>query len=171
MLPAPTQSNILAALRSFLVQVLPRPGRTASRSTSSSRRPTASRSRQGDSFVTMTPTRFERIETNFDSYEDASFTGSIAGTTLTITAVDPRFPDGALEIGTTIFGVGVADGTVVSEILTGTGRSGPTRSLRRRLYRAERSRPASRGSSRRPRRRSSSTSIPPTPARPTWRRP
>lgn len=124
MLPVPTQSNILAALRSFLVQVLPTTGPDGKPLdiilAQTNRIPEPS----GDSFVTLTPLRFERIETNVDSYEDASFTGSIAGTTLAITAIDPRFPDGAIEIGTTIFGVGIAAGTVVSEILTGTGQIG-----------------------------------------------
>jgi hypothetical protein len=81
MLPAPTQSNILAALRSFLVQVLPATGPDGKPLDVILAQTNRIPEPRGASFVTMTPTRFERIETNFDSYEDASFTGSIAGTT------------------------------------------------------------------------------------------
>jgi hypothetical protein len=50
----------------------------------------------------------------------AMFTASIAGTTMTVTAVNY----GVLQVGQTIVGVGVASGTTVSAYGTGTGGTG-----------------------------------------------
>jgi hypothetical protein len=47
-------------------------------------------------------------------------TGSISGTTLTITAID----SGILEVGSVINGTGIATGTVITALGTGTGRTG-----------------------------------------------
>lgn len=74
-------------------------------------------------FVVMTPIRFERIETNVDSYQDSKFTGSIAGTLMTVSAFDPVL-DGPIEVGSQIFGVGVAAGTIVTALGTGSGGTG-----------------------------------------------
>ena len=114
---APTQSNIQAALKAFLIAVLPPNTRVISGQQNRTAEPI-----DGD-FVVMTTLRFERIETNIDSYADAKFTGSIAGATMTITAVDPDFT-GQIGLGSTIFGVGVAAGTVVTALGTGTGGLG-----------------------------------------------
>jgi hypothetical protein len=69
-------------------------------------------------FVVMTPILRDRLATNVDSYADAVFTGSISGTTLTVTAV----PEGALAVGRTVFGPNVTAGTTI--IALGTGRGG-----------------------------------------------
>jgi hypothetical protein len=122
--PFPTQSNVAAALRSFLISVLPPLGPDGLPISVIAAQTNRVPEPQGTSFVIMTPLRFERIETNVDSYSDAVFTGSIAGPTMTITAVDPRFPNAKLSAGSTIFGVGLANGTTVSAILTGTGQIG-----------------------------------------------
>ncbi len=92
MIVAPTQSNLLAALKSFLVAVLPVNGPDGKPLDIIAAQQNRIPEPRGASFVVMTPTRMERIETNVDSVADANFTGSFAGTTMTISAVDPRFP-------------------------------------------------------------------------------
>lgn len=74
--PSPTQSNILTALRLFLLGILPN--------------------------------------------GNASFTGSIAGATLTVTAIS----SGTIGFGDTILGEGVYAGTMVTAFGTGTGGIG-----------------------------------------------
>ena len=73
-----------------------------------------------DDYVVMWPILRERLGTNEDSYVDALFTGSIAGNTLTITSVQA----GALDVGSTIFGVDIAANTVITALGTGTGGVG-----------------------------------------------
>jgi hypothetical protein len=63
-------------------------------------------------FVVMTPIRFNRLATNIDSSDDVKFTGSIAGNTLTVSALI----SGAIVAGATVFGTGVAANTVVTAI-------------------------------------------------------
>lgn len=52
--------------------------------------------------------------------ESASVTGSIAGTTLTISAVS----DGSVAVGQFVNGTGVTAGTVITALVTGTGNTG-----------------------------------------------
>jgi hypothetical protein len=118
MTPSPTQSNVFAQLRSFLLSVLP--AGVVVVPAQQNRVPEPA----GVDFVVMTQIRQERLETNVDGYADGVFTGSIAGTTLTITAVNPKFPNAQIGVGGTIFGVGITAGTSVSAILTGTGQIG-----------------------------------------------
>jgi hypothetical protein len=73
--------------------------------------------------VIFTPIRRPRLATNIDGFVDALFTGSIAGTLMTITAVAPGYV-GELAAGSVVFGVGVAAGTVVTALGTGTGGIG-----------------------------------------------
>ena len=114
--PAPTVSNIFASMASFLGAVLP--ADVPAVQGQINRVP----ERPEPRFVVMMPPRFERIETNVDSYQPAKFTGSITGATMTITAVDPSTPDAQLSVGSAIFGAGVAAGTVVT---AGSGQLGP----------------------------------------------
>ena len=115
MTPNPTISQIMTSMASFLAAVLPsdvavvqgQPNRVAA--------PSASR------YVIMSPPRFSRLETNIDTSEDAVFTGSISGTTMTITAVDSRFPDAQLAIGDTVFGPTILPNTVIT---AGAGQVG-----------------------------------------------
>lgn len=115
MTPSPTISNIMQSMGAFLTAVMPagvgviqgQPNRVAES--------TAAR------FIIMSQPRFERLETNVDSSTDAVFTGSIVGTALTITAVDPRFPNAQLAPGSIIFGPSVAPGTTIT---AGTGQIG-----------------------------------------------
>lgn len=51
---------------------------------------------------------------------ESQFTGSIVGTTLTVTEVD----SGTLEVGQTVVGPGVAPGTIIIALGTGTGGVG-----------------------------------------------
>lgn len=120
MIPSPNQSDIQTALRTFLLAVLPptdSAGNTievVSGVQNLVAEPTTA------TFVEMTPLRFERIETNIDSSADVKFTGSITGNVLTVTAV----AFGVIELGATIFGPGVAVGTVITKLLTGEGGNG-----------------------------------------------
>jgi hypothetical protein len=74
----------------------------------------------GTDFIVITPLRIERLETNVDSDADVLFTGSISGTTLTVTALN----FGAIAVGATVFGVGVLPGTIIRSFLSGTGGVG-----------------------------------------------
>lgn len=114
MTPSPTQSNIQAALRSFLLSVLP-----AGVDVIAGQINRVAEPRAGD-FVVLTPSHFKRLRTNQDSFEDVKFTGSIAGTVLTVTDVD----FGVIEIGATVFGVGVAANTLITALGSGTGGVG-----------------------------------------------
>lgn len=117
MTPSPTQSNVQAALGQFLAAILPAGTVILAAQQNRTAEPALT------NFVVMTPIRFERLETNIDSYTDAKFTGSIAGATMTITSAFPGF-DGQIAVGSTIFGVGVAPNTTVTALGTGTGDVG-----------------------------------------------
>lgn len=69
-------------------------------------------------FVVMTPTWRNRLSTNVDDYLDCAFTGSISGTALVVTAV----PLGTIVVGRQLFGVGVADNTLIT---AGPSNGGP----------------------------------------------
>ncbi|NTJ67521.1 hypothetical protein G6M50_06055 [Agrobacterium rhizogenes] len=71
-------------------------------------------------FVTMTPIMQTRLETNVDTYQDVSFTASIAGAVMTVTAV----AFGTIAVGQTVFGVGLASPTKIIALGTGTGGVG-----------------------------------------------
>lgn len=129
---APTRSDVFAALRAFLLDVLPEgvdavagmPNRVAEP--------------QAPNFVVMTALRSPRLRTNVDSPDDvkltgsiasdaASFTGSISPTkpsspsemptgTMTVTAV----ASGVIRAGQLVAGTGVLDQTFVLSQLSGT---------------------------------------------------
>lgn len=113
MVPSPTQSNILAAMRSFLVAVLPDGVDVVSGQPNRVAEP------RGTRFVVMSPPQFVRLSTNVDDSADVKFTGSIAGSVLTVTDV----AYGTILRGATVFGVGVAAGTTIREP-GGTGTGG-----------------------------------------------
>jgi hypothetical protein len=117
-LPAPTVSNIQQQLRAFLLAVLPSDVEVVQGQ--SNQVPEVESAR----FIIQSPPVFTRLETNIVGYEDAKFTGSIAGNTLTVTAVSPNTPEAMLGIGSTIFGAGVAAGTQVTAFGSGGGQSG-----------------------------------------------
>lgn len=115
--PTPTQSNAMAQLRSFLLAVLPAGVEVLQAQPNRVPEPA------GPNYVLMTPRRLDRLRTNVDAYRDARFTGSVAGATMTIAAVDPDFP-GQLAVGSVVFGAGVAAGTTVTALGTGAGGVG-----------------------------------------------
>lgn len=75
---------------------------------------------QAADFVLMNSVLQERLSTNIDSYADALFVGSIAGNTLTITAVEY----GVLAVGSQVLGFGIAANTEITALGTGTGGVG-----------------------------------------------
>lgn len=107
---SPTQSNTLTALRSFLVSIL------ATDVEVIQGQPNRVPEPKKPNFVVMTPMRRPRLSTNVDVPADVRFTGSIAAAVLTVTAVQI----GTIVAGRTLFGTGVAAGSVVGAQLTGT---------------------------------------------------
>jgi hypothetical protein len=114
LVPTPNQSQIFTALRSFLTGVLP--------ANVSVLRGQANRVAEpsGVDFVIMTPIRQQRIETNVDSYADCAFTGSIAGTTLTVAQMFL----GTVQVGNQLFGATTAAGTTITGFIGGSGGAG-----------------------------------------------
>jgi hypothetical protein len=104
-----TQSDAQAAIRAFVLGVLPAPVECVVGQDNRVPEPKV------QNFVVMTPLRRDRLATNVDSAADARFTGSITGTVLTVPAVQI----GSLLAGATIFGSGVAAGSKIGEQLTG----------------------------------------------------
>ena len=107
-----TESNILQALGDFIVNVtgmavvqgqdnrVPEPG--------------------VDDYAIMWPTLRERLSTNVALNTDTTFLGNISGATLTVTSI----AGGSLLLGSPVYGVGVALGTVVTAFGSGTGGDG-----------------------------------------------
>lgn len=114
MIPNTTQSNTLAALRAFLLSILPA-GMEVVRG-QDNRVPEP----QGSDFVTMTPILRERLSTNVPTAADVAFIGSITGTTLTVTTIQL----GTISLGATLFGQGIISGTTIVALGTGTGGVG-----------------------------------------------
>lgn len=109
-----TESQTLTALRSFLLSVLPAGIEVVRGQDNRVPEPV------GADFVTMTPILRERLETNVDNYADTAFTGSIAGTTLTVTDISL----GAIAVGSHLLGNNLTANTAVTAFGTGTGGVG-----------------------------------------------
>lgn len=109
-----TESQTLAALRSFLLVILPTGTEVVKAQDNRVAMPA------GPNFVAMTPSGRTRLATNVDTYQDCAFTGSIAGNTLTVTEVSL----GAITVGATLFGNGITAGTTITAMGTGTGGIG-----------------------------------------------
>jgi hypothetical protein len=109
-----TEAQVFAALRSFLLGILPAGTEVTKTQVNRVPQPT------GPDYVMMTPILRERLGTNRDSYEDTGLTGSIAGATLTVG--DVLF--GSIQVGAPVFGADVADGTTITGLGTGTGGTG-----------------------------------------------
>jgi hypothetical protein len=106
---SPSQSDIQVALRSFLLSILPAGVDCIQGQDNRVAEPS-----EGD-FIVMWPIRRERIETNIDGWADVVFTGSIAGTTMTVTGV----AYGQIVAGATVFGPTIAASTTVVKQLSG----------------------------------------------------
>jgi hypothetical protein len=111
---SPTQDDIQTVLRSFLLAVLPAGVEVVE--TQDNRVPEP----KSDDFVLMTPLLMPRLSTNLDTSNDVTFTASIAGDTMTVSDV----ARGTIAAGNPVFGVGVAEGTAVTALGTGTGGAG-----------------------------------------------
>ena len=74
----------------------------------------------GADYLTMTPLRRPRLGTNVDTPNDVTFIASIDATTMTVT----EMKTGAITQGSRVFGPGVAAGTVVQALGSGTGGIG-----------------------------------------------
>jgi len=110
-----TQSQIMTALRSVLLAILPSGVAVIQAQDNLVPEPA------GSDFVVMTPLMRTRLETNVDAYADAAFTGSVAGTTLTVSAV--RL--GAITVGATMYAPVVgAVGTILQQLGGTTGGAG-----------------------------------------------
>lgn len=113
-LVTPTQSAVQTALRSFLLGILPNGTEVFLGQVNRVPEPHAT------NFVVFTPIMRMRLATNVDTSDDCAFTGSIAGTTLTVTAVSL----GTIVVGHTLFGANVVAGTTISAFGSGTGGVG-----------------------------------------------
>lgn len=109
-----SESDIFTALRSFLLGVLPAGIEIFKGQGNRVPEPVAA------DFIVMTPIFRARIETNIDGYNDVAFIGSIAGPTLTVTAV----LIGEIAVGQIISGAGIAAGTRITALGSGTGGIG-----------------------------------------------
>jgi hypothetical protein len=103
MVPNPTQTVVITALRAFLINILPSSTDVFLAQINRVPEPAA------QDFVMMTPIRRERIETNVDTYVDCVFTASISGVNMTVSAI--KF--GSITIGNFLFGTNVSAGTTI----------------------------------------------------------
>lgn len=109
---SPSQQNVLQALRSFLVAILPIPANSIV-SGYNNRVPEP----LNTSFVIFYPLRFERFATNVDSNADCKIIGSITGNQLNVTAVDI----GTIAIGSALSGTGaLLANTIIGSQVSGT---------------------------------------------------
>lgn len=111
---SPTQSQVQAILRSFLLTVLPDTTEVIEAQDNRVPEPASL------NFVIMTALNRPRLATNIDSYDDVLFTGSISGNTLTVSNVQT----GVLAVGLPVFGSGVVLGTVITALGSGSGGMG-----------------------------------------------
>jgi hypothetical protein len=103
MTPSVIENDVLEALGAFLTTVLGFPnGQVVIGQVNRVASP------EGD-YCVMWPLLRPRISTNRDCSADVKFTGSVSGTTLTVTEVDT----GLINLGNTLFGVGVAANTTI----------------------------------------------------------
>lgn len=114
---SPTDSQVLAALRSFLVGILPDGTPVIQGQVNRAPEPKAK------DFVVFWPIRRRRIETNVDAYEDVAYHASIAGDVMTVGDV----VQGTLAAGQQVFGSGVSGTLTITGTISGTGGIGTYR--------------------------------------------
>jgi len=114
MTPSPTQSQIQAALKAFLIAVLP--DGTGIVAGQNNRVPIP----PSGNYVVYTPINRNRFSTNLDSAVDCKFTASISGVILTVTQVQI----GALAAGAIVSGAGVTPAAINMQISGAPGGSG-----------------------------------------------
>lgn len=108
--PVPAQDDVMTALRSFLISILPAGIEIVQAEESRVPEP------DGADFIVLTPLLRERLGTNVDVYADCAFAGSVSGSSLTVASV--QF--GTIQIGAPLFGAGVAAGALIQSQATGT---------------------------------------------------
>ena len=111
----PNQSAIQAALRSFLISILPTGIEVLLGQQNRVPEP------EGANFVVFTPILRNRISTNIDAYVDAAYTGAISGQTLTITSAPAN---SSLQAGSPVYGANISLNTVITALGTGSGGPG-----------------------------------------------
>lgn len=107
---APTEDDIITALRGFLIAVAPADVDAFQGEENRVPEPSAK------TFMVMWPIMRPRLATNIDSYIDTAFMASAAGTTLTVTSI----LIGTIVPGATLLGTGVTAGTTILSQLSGT---------------------------------------------------
>ncbi len=111
----PNEAAVETVLRTFLLGILPA-GIEVVRG-QDNRVPEPS----GSDFIVFWPLRRRRLSTNIDAFADAAYTASIAGTLMTVSAVQL----GVVQPGAQVFGTGVAGGTqITSQVSGSTGGPG-----------------------------------------------
>ena len=108
---APTQSDILTALRSFLLGVLPPNTEVLLSQANQVAEP------EGLDFVLMTPTTRLRLGTNVDMLDDCAFTASVAGNVMTVTAAPSL---GVILPGATLLGANITQNPTIMAQTSGT---------------------------------------------------
>lgn len=96
--PVPNQTQIFTGLRTVLLGILPTGVEVVQGQANQVPEP------KSPDFVVMTVIRRQRISTNLDLYQDCKFTGSVAGTVLSVQSVN----FGKLVAGRTLFGTDAA---------------------------------------------------------------
>lgn len=118
---APTQSNVQAALRAFLLAVLPATGSdgqpVAVVAGINNRVPEPN----ATNFVVMTPINFVRLATNLDGFQAVNFIGSIAGTVLTVEEI---VSGGEILLGATVSNGTGGTSTQITGFGNGSGGTG-----------------------------------------------
>lgn len=110
----PTQNDVYIAVKAFLAAVMPTDVEVVTGGQNRVPSPQVPR------FAVMNILRIGRLRTNVDDDADVRFTGSIAGTTLTVTDVD----FGEIVVGATVFGVDILTNTRIDALGSGTGGVG-----------------------------------------------
>jgi hypothetical protein len=98
-----TDTAILTAVRNMLLQVVPSGVEVLRAQVNRVAEP------NGADFIMMTPLRRERLSTNIDQDQDIIITAGIAGTLMTVTAINV----GTLSPGQTLFGPELEPATVI----------------------------------------------------------
>jgi hypothetical protein len=112
--PSPTQNEVFDVLQAFILDVCPVTSPAWQAWLADNNRVSAPRV---GNYVMMSPLRVPRLRTNIASDQDCKFTGSIAGTVLTVT----ELASGVIRAGATLFGTGVTTNT---KIVSGPGGVG-----------------------------------------------
>ncbi len=103
LVPSPSEADYLAALRAFLIAILPSSIEVVRAQGNRVSAPA------GPDYVYINTIGRERLSLNVTTYADCSFVGSVSGSVLTVTAVKL----GTILLDAHLLGEGVADGTSI----------------------------------------------------------